>query len=129
MVSRDIVFQDVPQLFKISKMPGSRLKIQLVNGSWFMAQGSLAWAPGPLENQYAGIFVLLHISISCFLEDIDPIFKISKSYLDESSYFLGARLFPNSVFFGFQFSTCQISNISKVPNLNSTISKFQSFKI
>ena len=51
------------------------LKIQLVNGSWLMAQGSPAGAPGPprgvagwgaaeslkiLENQHLGIFEILN---------------------------------------------------------------------
>ena len=41
------------------------------------------------------------IAISCFLEDIDPIFKIYKKQLDESSWFVGARLVYNSKNFDF----------------------------
>ena len=44
------------------------------------------------------------MSISCFLEDIDPISKVSKNLLDGSSGFLGIPLFENVQYFG--FPTC-----------------------
>ena len=50
------------------------------------------------------------ISISCFLEDIDLIFKIFKKLLDESSEFVGLRL----------FQTCQKQHdvqIVRFPNI------------
>ena len=53
------------------------------------------------------VFLYYHISISCFLEDIDLISKISKNSLNGSSGFVGARLVQ--LFQNGNFRNCETS--------------------
>ena len=85
----------------------------------FLASWSLGflvcWFLGLLVSRFPGFKVpefqsfkvstisCYQISISCFLEDIDLIFKIFKISLDGSAGFSGSRLFQNWQNMGFRF--------------------------
>ena len=62
-------------------------------GSWFLAF-KVSWFQSFSVSKFLGFKVskICQISISCFLDDIDPISKIFKNLSNGSSEFVGARL-------------------------------------
>ena len=66
--------------------------------SWFLVFWSLGFVSLSIGFKVSKIY---QISISCFLEDTDPISKIPGIVLDGSSGLFGARLFPNRQTHGF----------------------------
>ena len=71
--------------------------------SWFLgfkvSRFLGVWFPGFLVSKFQSFKVpkIYQMSISCFLEDIDPVSKVPKNLLNGSSGMFGARLFQQNI--------------------------------